>query len=134
MMNKESSEKATSIKVFVRVRPLVGAELGSNEVVDVEGDVRMLPLRARPSRYPPTPSRSSRPSSTLPSPRSRLSLTSSTISETTCPRCPRATTSQSSHTDKRAPGKHTPCLGVTGSRPYPRTSSRSRGRTPFLRI
>ena len=41
-MNKETAEKSTSIKVFVRVRPLVGAEIGTNEVVEVEGDVELL--------------------------------------------------------------------------------------------
>ena len=39
-MQKEGGEKATAIQVFVRVRPLVGAEMGTEEVVSVEGDVR----------------------------------------------------------------------------------------------
>jgi hypothetical protein len=40
-MQKDIAEKATAIKVFVRVRPLVGSELGTNEVVEVEEDVKM---------------------------------------------------------------------------------------------
>lgn len=34
-MQKDNIEKSTAIKVFIRVRPLVGAELGTNEVVEV---------------------------------------------------------------------------------------------------
>jgi hypothetical protein len=49
-MQKDSGEKSTAIKVFIRVRPLVGGELGSNEVVSVEEDVRLLSARKRPSR------------------------------------------------------------------------------------
>jgi len=50
-MIKDASEKATAIKVFVRVRPLVGAELGTNEVVTVHPDVLLLSLRAKPFKY-----------------------------------------------------------------------------------
>jgi hypothetical protein len=38
-MQASNSEKSTAIKVFVRVRPLVGAEAGTNEIVTVEEDV-----------------------------------------------------------------------------------------------
>ena len=51
LMNKQGGEKATAIKVFVRVRPLVGAELGTNEVVEVEEDVLLGPCRTRLLRY-----------------------------------------------------------------------------------
>ena len=33
-MMKENHEKSTAIKVYVRVRPLVGPELGTNEVAE----------------------------------------------------------------------------------------------------
>lgn len=46
-MQKEG-EKSTAIKVFVRVRPLVGGEVGSDEVVSVEEDVSLGRVRARP--------------------------------------------------------------------------------------
>jgi hypothetical protein len=35
-MQKDNADRGTAIKVFVRVRPLVGSEMGSNEVVTVE--------------------------------------------------------------------------------------------------
>ena len=41
-MQKDSGEKSTAIKVFVRVRPLVGSELGSQEVVSVMEDVSLV--------------------------------------------------------------------------------------------
>ena len=56
-MIKDSSEKATAIKVFVRVRPLVGPEIGTNEVVTVHPDVPVLIVRARQCRYRLTPCR-----------------------------------------------------------------------------
>lgn len=35
LMYKDVGEKSTAIKVYVRVRPLVGSELGTNEVASV---------------------------------------------------------------------------------------------------
>ena len=49
-MQKDPLEKSTAIQVYVRVRPLVGAELGTEEVVEVEGDVYTILFRGRQSR------------------------------------------------------------------------------------
>ncbi len=53
-MQKDNAEKSTAIKVYVRVRPLIGPEIGSNEVVSVDEDVEIALCREKQSKYQPT--------------------------------------------------------------------------------
>ena len=46
-MNKDETEKS-AVKVFVRVRPLIGKEAGSREVVTVDDDVPIILSRTKP--------------------------------------------------------------------------------------
>lgn len=77
-MQKDNAEKSTAIKVYVRVRPLIGPEIGSNEVVSVDEDVEIGLRREKPSKYQPTLFPLSKPSSTRLFPKKQVNETFST--------------------------------------------------------
>lgn len=113
-MQKDTSEKSTAIKVFVRVRPLVGQEVGTNEVVSVEEDVTISTSRVKLSKSQLTQCRSSKPNSTKPSLKNELNAMSSVTFRAISLKFQKVTTSLYSPMGKLVPEKPIQCLAATG--------------------
>lgn len=133
LMQKDNTEKSTAIKVFIRVRPLVGAELGTNEVVSVEEDVRIPLARKKLSKSQLTPFQSSKPNLIKPLPRRRAKRKFFNTFAAIFAKFRRVTTSQSSPTVRLGREKPTPCSVATGKTPSLNISKRNSTKTPFFK-
>lgn len=105
----ERGESASTIKVFVRVRPLVMSEQHTDKVTEVLHDVLASPPRTGPLGLFTTATTTLRSNLTTPSTRTKTRATSTATSITLFLASLMATTWQYSHTDRLAQEKPTLC-------------------------